>query len=186
MEEGKSRPGRAQSGQLLDAHITPPVTVNGRVFLGTGDGQVVCLSAENGEVQWTAEIGEPIAFQPAVAKGRIYLSAGNGSLYCLETGDEKDDGWLMWGANAAHYGKPRQLHGSNAEVVHPATWGGVAVVAGGVGLSNDPGAKGPKTGLPSRADGRKNLTILRCSMILLRQPRAAPSSRNHDVDLGCF
>ena len=100
-------PRKSESGQLLDAHITPPVTVNGRVFLGTGDGQVVCLSAENGEVQWTAEIGEPIAFQPAVAKGRIYVSAGNGSLYCLETGDEKDDGWLMWGANAAHYGKPR-------------------------------------------------------------------------------
>ena len=100
-------PRKSESGQLLNAHITPPVTVNGRVFLGTGDGQVVCLSAQDGEVQWTAEIGEPIAFQPAVAKGRIYVSAGNGSLYCLETGDEKDDGWLMWGANAAHYGKPR-------------------------------------------------------------------------------
>ena len=89
-------PRKSESGQLLDAHITPPVTVNGRVFLGTGDGQVVCLSAENGDVQWTAEIGEPIAFQPAVAKGRIYLSAGSGNLYCLETGDPQDDGWLMW------------------------------------------------------------------------------------------
>ncbi len=100
-------PRTTEGRRLLDAHITPPVTVNDRVFLGTGDGQIVCLSADNGEVQWTAEIGEPIAFQPAVAKGRIYVSAGSGSLYCLETGDEKDDGWLMWGATAAHYGKSR-------------------------------------------------------------------------------
>ena len=100
-------PKKSESGKLLDAHITPPVTVNGRVFLGTGDGQIVCLSAENGDVQWTAEIGEPIELQPAVAKGRIYLSTGSGNLYCLETGDAKDDGWLMWGANAAHYGSPR-------------------------------------------------------------------------------
>jgi outer membrane protein assembly factor BamB len=101
-------PRKGEAGKVLtDAHLTPPATVNGRVFLGSGDGQVACLSAENGEVQWTAEIGEPVAFQPAIAKGRIYVSAGTGSLYCLETGDEKDDGWLMWGANAAHYGKPR-------------------------------------------------------------------------------
>ncbi len=100
-------PRKKEGGQLLNAHLTPPVTVNDRVFLGTGDGQVICLSAGDGESLWTADIGEPIAFQPAVAKGRIYVSAGNGSLYCLETGDEKDDGWLMWGANAAHYGKPR-------------------------------------------------------------------------------
>jgi outer membrane protein assembly factor BamB len=100
-------PRKNEGGQLLNAHLTPPVTVNDRVFLGTGDGQVVCLSASDGEILWTADIGEPIAFQPAVAKGRIYVSAGDGDLYCMETGDEKDDGWLMWGANAAHYGKPR-------------------------------------------------------------------------------
>jgi Ca-activated chloride channel family protein len=100
-------PRKSEGGKLLNAHLTPPVTVNDHVFLGTGDGQVICLSANDGESLWTNDIGEPIAFQPAVAKGRIYVSAGNGSLYCLETGDDKDDGWLMWGANAAHYGKPR-------------------------------------------------------------------------------
>ena len=100
-------PRKTESGKLLNAHLTPPATTNDRVFLGTGDGQVICLSAVNGDNLWTADIGEPISFQPAVAKGRIYVSAGNGGLFCLATGDEKDDGWLMWGANAAHYGKPR-------------------------------------------------------------------------------
>ena len=51
------------------------------------------------------EVGEPILFQPAVAYGRVYVSTSKGSLIALETGDAKDDGWLMWGANAAHDGK---------------------------------------------------------------------------------
>ena len=81
--------------------------VNDKVFLGTTFGELVCLSARSGEVLWTANIGEPIMFQPTVAKGRVYVATNSGSLYCLETGDVKDDGWLMWGANAAHNGLPK-------------------------------------------------------------------------------
>ena len=52
-------------------------------------------------------VGEPVVFQPAVAKGRVYVSTAAGSLCGLETGDSKDDGWLMWGATAAHNGLPK-------------------------------------------------------------------------------
>ena len=64
----------------------------------------MCLSADSGELIWRASIGEAIAFQPAVAKGRVYISTQQGSLFCLETGDPKDDGWLMWGATTDHNG----------------------------------------------------------------------------------
>jgi hypothetical protein len=50
-------------------------------------------------------LGEPILFQPAVACGRVYAATHAGSLYCLETGDPKDDGWLMWGAGPEHNGR---------------------------------------------------------------------------------
>ncbi len=91
---------------LLDATISPPALANGKVFLGTGYGDVVCLSADQGELLWKASLGqsESIAFQPAVAGGRVCVSTESGNLYSLETGDVKDDGWLMWGANAAHNG----------------------------------------------------------------------------------
>jgi outer membrane protein assembly factor BamB len=92
---------------LLDSVLTPPALVNDKVFLGTTFGEVRCLSAKTGELLWAAPIGEPIVFQPAVAKGRVYVSTNTGHLYCLETGDPKDDGWLMWGANAAHNGLPK-------------------------------------------------------------------------------
>jgi Ca-activated chloride channel family protein len=89
---------------LLDSVVTPPALVNGKMFVGTSQGDVVCLSAETGKELWRANVGEPVEFQPAVAKGRVYVSTSSGSLFCLETGQDQDDGWLMWGGNAAHNG----------------------------------------------------------------------------------
>jgi Ca-activated chloride channel family protein len=95
---------KKDKGELLDAVLTPPAVVNGKVFLGTAAGEVLCLSADTGKKLWGANVGEPIVFQPAVAKGRVYVATSAGSLICLETDDERDDGWAMWGANAAHTG----------------------------------------------------------------------------------
>jgi Ca-activated chloride channel family protein len=100
---------KKDKGELLDAVLTPPAVVNGRIFLGTASGEVLCLSADTGKRLWSAVVGEPIVFQPAVAKGRVYVATSAGSLICLETGDEKDDGWLMWGASAAHNGAGKGL-----------------------------------------------------------------------------
>lgn len=87
-----------------DSLTTPPALVNGKVFVGTTAGDLFCLSAAKGEVIWSINVGAPVLFQPAVAQGRLFVATNNGSLFSLETGDAKDDGWLMWGANAAHNG----------------------------------------------------------------------------------
>jgi outer membrane protein assembly factor BamB len=67
---------------------------------------VCCLSAGTGDLLWSVRVGEPVLFQPAVARGRVYATTRAGSLFCLETGDEKDDGWNMWGAGPGHNGRP--------------------------------------------------------------------------------
>jgi outer membrane protein assembly factor BamB len=90
--------------ELLDSTLTPPATVNGKIFLGTLDGDVFCLGAESGEVIWSVNVGEPILCQVAVARGRVYAATQAGHLFCLETGDPADDGWLMWGAGPDHNG----------------------------------------------------------------------------------
>jgi Ca-activated chloride channel family protein len=95
--------GKRQT-ELLDAVLTPPALVNGKLFLGTAAGEVLCLSAESGARLWSVHVGEPITFQPAIARGRVYVATSAGSLICLETGDPRDDGWLMWGATASHNG----------------------------------------------------------------------------------
>jgi outer membrane protein assembly factor BamB len=99
-------PERAGRAELLDAVLTPPVTVNGKVFLGTLGGEVCCLAALSGDLLWSVGVGEPVLFQPAVAGGRVYATTQAGSLFCLETGDAGDDGWLMWGAGPDHNGLP--------------------------------------------------------------------------------
>jgi Ca-activated chloride channel homolog len=89
---------------VVDSGVTPPAIVNGRIFVGTSKGEVICLSAETGAELWRATVGEPIVFQPAVAQGRVYVSSNKGTLFCIETGDAADHGWLMWGGNAQHNG----------------------------------------------------------------------------------
>ncbi len=100
-----SRPmARDKKVALLDALAAPPVVVNAKVFMATARGDLICYQAKSGKVLWREALGEPITFQPAVVAGRVYVTTNNGSLYCLETGDPKDDGWRMWGRNAAHSG----------------------------------------------------------------------------------
>ncbi len=100
----KRRLGPESPGEVLDSVLTPPATVNGKLFLGSIHGDVYCLRADSGEVCWSAHLGEAVVFQPAVVRGRVYVPTDAGSLYCLQTGDAHDDGWYMWGASAAHNG----------------------------------------------------------------------------------
>ena len=88
-----------------DDILTPPAVANGKVFVCTRWGLVYAMNAETGEVIWQVDIGEPVSFQPAVAMGRVYVGTDRGSVFCLETGDPRDDGWMMWGGNARHNGR---------------------------------------------------------------------------------
>jgi outer membrane protein assembly factor BamB len=96
--------GSAPDETLLDSALTPPSIAGGKLFLGSLEGEIHCLCAESGELLWSIPIGEPVVFQPAVAKGWVYAGTDSGTLVGFATGDPTDDGWLMWGADAAHNG----------------------------------------------------------------------------------
>lgn len=63
---------------------------NGNVFVGTENGYVIALDAENGDIVWQAEVlGEAIA-DPAIGDGVVVVHTTAGKLIGLdaETGDE--------------------------------------------------------------------------------------------------
>lgn len=95
---------KKENTPMAERTLTPPALVNNKIFLGTVHGDIVCTSATTGDKLWSINIGEPIVFQPAIVNGKVYVSTNSGSIYCIETGDSKDTGWFMWGANSAHNG----------------------------------------------------------------------------------
>jgi len=82
--------------------FSPPSYANNKLFVGSGSGDVFCLSEKDGTVLWKERVNGPISFQPAVAEGMVFVSCDNGMLYGINTGDRDDDGWYMWGGNAEH------------------------------------------------------------------------------------
>jgi outer membrane protein assembly factor BamB len=114
-------PAPGSDQDLLDSPLTPPAIVNNKLFFGSVHGSVHCLSAETGDELWNIPLGEPVIFQPAVAAGCVYAATDAGSLFCIRTGDPNDDGWFMWGADAAHNGLSSSTEPILTRVVDPTT-----------------------------------------------------------------
>jgi Ca-activated chloride channel family protein len=92
--------GERLGGRML----TPPSFADDKLVIGTEDGYVICLDADDGELLWRVEIGEPVRFQPALWDGWVYVGTDYGTLVGFDTGDDDLTGWAMWGGNAEHNG----------------------------------------------------------------------------------
>ncbi|MEI8259171.1 MAG: PQQ-binding-like beta-propeller repeat protein, partial [Deltaproteobacteria bacterium] len=84
--------------------MTSPSVVGGQLVVGTHDGKLFGIDIDTGATTWAYDVGEPIAFQPAVANGWVYATTSRGKVIGLEVGDRSFDGWHMWGGNARHTG----------------------------------------------------------------------------------
>ena len=75
------------------AVLSSPVVSEGRVFVGTMGGDVVCMSALTGNIIWNFSTGGPIESSPAVHDGWVYVGSDDGRLYRFRA----EDGWRNWG-----------------------------------------------------------------------------------------
>ncbi len=75
-----------------DAVLSSPVVVDGRLFVGTMGGKVLCLNAYSGSTRWTFDAEGPVESSPAVADGRMYIGSDDGNMYCLDM----YEGTLLW------------------------------------------------------------------------------------------
>jgi len=95
-----------------------PSVVDGRVYIGSYDGQLHCLGADDGSPLWRFPTGDDTDSSPVVVDGRVFVGCENGFLYCVDA----ETGARIWRFRAA-----------------AGVWGTPAVVAGRVYIGDDAG-----------------------------------------------
>ncbi|NQT58020.1 MAG: PQQ-binding-like beta-propeller repeat protein [Bacteroidetes bacterium] len=75
-----------------------PGIKSGKVYFGSNDGNVYCLSEKDGSLIWTTKTDQPENRSlknfttPLCANGKVYIGSADHFLYCLN----EDDGSLEW------------------------------------------------------------------------------------------
>ena len=65
---------------------------NGRVFVATGYGELVALSASNGAVIWRQRLASPVSGAPAYDGGTVYVATRDGAGWAVNA----DNGKVEW------------------------------------------------------------------------------------------
>jgi outer membrane protein assembly factor BamB len=74
-----------------------PLLRNGKLYVGSWDGNVYAIRAKNGRKVWQYGTGDRVNTSPAYFKGRIYIANDSGTLYAINAGS----GQLAWSASEA-------------------------------------------------------------------------------------
>lgn len=116
-----------------------PTIVDGRLIVGSSDGNLYALDERTGAEQWRFAADGPIASSASVADGRVFISSYRGSFYALDL----KDGHLLWKASfgatlPAAYEQQTGAHPVNFNgdfiLSSAAVTQGTVIVGGGDGL----------------------------------------------------
>ncbi len=61
---------------ISENKVQNPVVANGKVYLGTKDGEIQCLQADTGKLVWKKTYSGPILNSPTVSNGKLFFVAG--------------------------------------------------------------------------------------------------------------
>jgi outer membrane protein assembly factor BamB len=102
----------------FDLFLSSPAVVKGVVYVGSGDGFVYALDAQNGALRWKFKTGNVVHASPTVANGVVYIGSWDSFFYALDaaTGRER------W----------RFKTGEDAKIFNQVGIQSSAVVAGGI------------------------------------------------------
>lgn len=93
--EAKGLHGYPNAGQVIpdawDIYTSSPAVANGKVYFGTGDGNVYAVEAKSGILQWKFTTGDVVHAAPAVAGSTVFIGSYEGNFYALDadTGAQK-------------------------------------------------------------------------------------------------
>ena len=75
-----------------DFYQSSPVVARGRVFFGSGDGNVYALDATTGALRWKLHTGDVVHSSPAIADDTLYIGSFDTWLYAIDA----DRGTERW------------------------------------------------------------------------------------------
>jgi outer membrane protein assembly factor BamB len=75
-----------------DRIVAPPLQVDGRVYIGTADNQIVALEAGDGSELWRFETGHSVWGQPSYKEGVLYVASLDKNVYALDA----ESGAVIW------------------------------------------------------------------------------------------
>ena len=93
--EAKNLHGLLSSAQTIpdawDVFISSPAVADGRVYFGSGDGNVYAVDAQTGTLQWKFATKDVVHASPAVVNNTVYIGSWDSYLYALDaaTGQER-------------------------------------------------------------------------------------------------
>ena len=93
--EAKNLHGYPPAAQTIpdawDIFTSSPAVANGKVFFGSGDGNIYAADAQTGVLQWKFATKDVVHSSPAVVGNTLYVGSWDSYLYALdtETGVEK-------------------------------------------------------------------------------------------------
>lgn len=79
-----------------DVYTSSPAVVGGRVFFGSGDGNVYAIDAKAGILIWKFPTGDVVHASPAVVNGTVYIGSWDGNLYAIDA-DSGQQKWVFKG-----------------------------------------------------------------------------------------
>src|SRR5512146_2888079 len=93
--EAKNLHGYPSAAQTIpdawDVFTSSPAVVAGKVYFGSGDGNVYAVDAQNGALHWKFLTKDVVHASPAVANNVVYIGSWDSHLYAIdaETGQQK-------------------------------------------------------------------------------------------------
>jgi outer membrane protein assembly factor BamB len=102
---GKHLHGAEPAAEVMpdpfDFFLSSPVTGGGRVYFGSGDGNVYALDAGSGALEWKFHTGNVVHASPALAAGTLYVGSWDSYFYALDAASGKQRWRFKTGEDAA-------------------------------------------------------------------------------------
>ncbi|MGH8313673.1 MAG: PQQ-binding-like beta-propeller repeat protein [Steroidobacterales bacterium] len=98
--EARNLHGYLSAGQTIpdayDVYMSSPAVTDGRVYFGSGDGNVYAIDANSGVMVWKFSTQDVVHASPTVSGGTVYVGSWDGNFYAIdaESGQQK---WLFKG-----------------------------------------------------------------------------------------